>query len=411
MSRTKGRSITTNVTFTPPSKSSTFICTSSKNPRPKIARTSSDSCDGLKKLPGFVWTRPRMTASWTRRLPSTVMSLTTIGRGCWASAVVATARRVAHAQRTEKRTRPLALTGLSGSRDQPLMLCKLEGGVHGPSLTEHEVAPVDIHLDASALRDLATHDGFRQRVLDVFLDRTPELTGAVGRAVAVFHQRLLSGLGEHQRDTLLGQLLVDPADHEPNDFFDVRGRERMEDHGLVDPVQELRAEGALELFDHPVLHLLVGGLVRFLEETRGHPLADQARTQVGRHDQDGVLEVHHVPEGVTQPSVVEHLEQHVEHVRMRLLDLVEEHDRVRAPPHLLGEEAALFVADVAGRRAEQARDRELLHVLRHVHADERVLVTEEVLGQRTGKLGLSHAGRAEEDERADWALGVLEPGA
>src|SRR5262245_48610553 len=206
MSRTKGRSITTNVTLTPPSKSSTFICTSSKNPRPKIARTSSESCEGLKKVPGFVWTRPKMTASWTRRLPSTVMSLTRIGRGCcWASAAVAAARRVAHAQRTEKRTRPLALTGPSGSRDQSLMLCKLEGGVHGLSLTEYEVAPVDIHLDARALRDLAAHDGFCQRVLDVLLDRTPELTGAISRVVALFHQRLLSGLGEHERDTLLGQ--------------------------------------------------------------------------------------------------------------------------------------------------------------------------------------------------------------
>ena len=88
-----------------------------------------------------------------------------------------------------------------------------------------------------------------------------------------------------------------------------------------------------------------------------------------------------------------------------------EHHRVRAPPDLLGQEPAFFVADVAGRRAEQPGHGELLHVLRHVHADQRVLVAEQVLGQRTGQLGLAHAGRAEEHERAHRALGVLEAGA
>ena len=115
-------------------------------------------------------------------------------------------------------------------------------------------------------------------------------------------------------------------------------------------------------------------------------------------------------ERVTQPAVVQHLEQHVEHVGVRLLDLVEEHDRVRTAADLLGQEATLFVAHVAGRRAEQPRHRELLHVLRHVDANQGVLVTEQVLGQSAGKLGFSDTGRAEEDERADRPLRILEPG-
>ena len=52
-----------------------------------------------------------------------------------------------------------------------------------------------------------------------------------------------------------------------------------------------------------------------------------------------------------------------------------------------------------------------LHVLGHVDADQRVLVAEQELGQRLGQLGLADAGRAEEDERADGPLGVLEAGA
>src|SRR5262249_56296660 len=50
----------------------------------------------------------------------------------------------------------------------------------------------------------------------------------------------------------------------------------------------------------------------------------------------------------------------------------------------------------------------VFHGLRHVDGDERVLVTEEVFGERARQLRLADTGRAEEDERADRALGVLQ---
>jgi hypothetical protein len=76
---------------------------------------------------------------------------------------------------------------------------------------------------------------------------------------------------------------------------------------------------------------------------------------------------------VGEAAVVHHLQQRVEHVRVGLLDLVEQHDRVRAPADGLGQLAALFVADVAGGRADEPRDGVFLHVLGHVDADHRVL--------------------------------------
>ena len=77
----------------------------------------------------------------------------------------------------------------------------------------------------------------------------------------------------------------------------------------------------------------------------------------------------------------------------------------------LGELAALVVADVAGRRADEAGDGVPLLVLGHVDPDHRALVVEHELGERTGELGLADAGRAEEDERADRAVGILQAGA
>ncbi len=88
--------------------------------------------------------------------------------------------------------------------------------------------------------------------------------------------------------------------------------------------------------------------------------------------------------------MVHHLEQDVVDVRMRLLDFVEEHHAVGMRPHGVHEQPALFEADVAGRRANQPRDRVLLHVLAHVEADE--LVAEQD-GELLGELRLADAGR------------------
>ena len=86
-------------------------------------------------------------------------------------------------------------------------------------------------------------------------------------------------------------------------------------------------------------------------------------------------------------------------------------DLIGPPPHRFGQRAALVVADIARRRADQPRDRMLLHVFRHVDAHERVLVVEQIFRERLGQLGLADAGRAQEHERADRPVRVLQAGA
>ena len=108
---------------------------------------------------------------------------------------------------------------------------------------------------------------------------------------------------------------------------------------------------------------------------------------------------------------VHHLEQRVEHVRVGLLDLVEQHHRIRTPPHGLSQLPALVVADVSGGRTDETRDRVLLHVLGHVDPHHRVLRVEHELGERASELCLADAGRAEEQERADRAIRILQAGA
>jgi hypothetical protein len=77
----------------------------------------------------------------------------------------------------------------------------------------------------------------------------------------------------------------------------------------------------------------------------------------------------------------------------------------------LGELTALFVADVARRRADQLRHRVLLHVLGHVEANQRVVAAEQEVRERARKLRLSDARRAKEDEAAHRPVRILQPGA
>ncbi len=127
------------------------------------------------------------------------------------------------------------------------------------------------------------------------------------------------------------------------------GGQLREDHHVVDTVEELRPEVLLELLVDLRLHpVVVGGQAAAGGEADGDALGDVPGAEVRGHDDDGVLEVHHAALRVGQATVLEDLQQRVEDVDVRLLHLVEQHDGERLATHLLGELAALVVADVAG---------------------------------------------------------------
>ena len=115
-----------------------------------------------------------------------------------------------------------------------------------------------------------------------------------------------------------------------DDRAELLAGERFEDHDLVDPVQELGPE--------PLGQVL-------------------GRANVRGHDHDRVAEVDRAAMAVGQPAVVEQLQEDVEHLRMGLLDLVEQDHRVRTAPNRLGQLAALLVADVPGRRTRRGARR------------------------------------------------------
>ena len=61
-------------------------------------------------------------------------------------------------------------------------------------------------------------------------------------------------------------------------------------------------------------------------------------------------------------------------IRVCFFDLIEEQNGIRAAAHLFGELTGFIVADIAGGRTDDLRDRVLFHELRHIEADERCLL-------------------------------------
>ena len=130
------------------------------------------------------------------------------------------------------------------------------------------------------------------------------------------------------------------------------------------------------------------------------------RTEVRSQNHDHVLEIDHTTLTIGQTTIVKHLQQNIKNLRMRLLDFVKQDHRVWASTNGFGKLTALFIADVARRGADESRDRVLLAVLTHVDAHHRLLIVEQEFSQALGELGLTHTGRAQEQERAGWAVRV-----
>ena len=202
-------------------------------------------------------------------------------------------------------------------------------------------------------------------------------------------------------DIHLGKSCLQALELYPRNIGDLRLAEGMKDNDLVDPIHELRPEMGLHLGHHRDLDQ------RLLFIRVGH-LLDHVRAEVGRHHDHGVLEVDRAAMAIRHAPVVEYLQQHIEHVRMRLLDLIEQDHAIGLAAHGFGQVTTLLVADVARWRADKTRDGMALLEFGHIDANEMLLRVEQEFGERLAQLGLAHPGRPEKQERAIGSTGIGE---
>src|SRR5271169_4135762 len=86
---------------------------------------------------------------------------------------------------------------------------------------------------------------------------------------------------------------------------------------------------------------------------------------------------------------------------MRLLDFIQQDDRVRRPADTLRQLPAFFVAHIPRRGADELRNGVFFHELRHIEAYQRLLRTEQEFRETAGDFGLADARRPKEKEASD----------
>src|SRR5579883_3151238 len=155
-----------------------------------------------------------------------------------------------------------------------------------------------------------------------------QLANAVALVVAEAREAGNRIVGHFEGNPPLFQdLLPDPVDALAHDRPDLLGAQRLKDDNFVDAVQQLRAKVAAKLAQHV---LVFREAVRESIEAEATVLA--RREQVRSHDEDRVASVDRPSARIRQTTFVEDLEKQVEDLRVRLLDLVEQDDRVGMSP-------------------------------------------------------------------------------
>src|SRR5215471_14787879 len=262
----------------------------------------------------------------------------------------------------------------------------------------------------AAVLELSKQNFIGERVADFPLHNARERPRAVHGVVA-FHRQPRAGVRrEPDRNMPLRQLPLELQHELLDDALDrLRAESAKRDDG-VKAVAEFRAE---DLFDRELRLACRRPPARIIPRIPGGTLgepdalgAQLARPGVRRQYEDDVSEVRLPPGVVRQRRMVHHLQQDVVEIRMGLLDLVEQDDAVRVGAYGVDQLTALFEAHIARRRADETRDRMLLHVLAHVEARE--LVAEE---QRKllGQLRLADAGRTGEQKAARGPVWLPQP--
>ena len=100
---------------------------------------------------------------------------------------------------------------------------------------------------------------FGEGVFDVFLNGTTHGAGTVLRIVAFLHEELASGLVENEFDLLVAKAGEDLADFEIDDAGEFGLLKHVEDHDVIQAIEELWFEEFFGVFANFTLHAIVIG--------------------------------------------------------------------------------------------------------------------------------------------------------
>src|SRR6188508_827740 len=184
------------------------------------------------------------------------------------------------------------------------------------------------------------------RQLDLGLNHALQEARTVGQAIPVGDELFYGRRRYFERAPALGKGAFNPRDLVQRDRPDFVLRQGTEDDNLVDAVAELGREAALQFPGDFPLDLLDADLLRE-EAERTAQLPEALRADIRCHDHDRIAEIDALAAAVRDPSLIECLQEHIQHRGAGLFDFVQQHDGIRAVLQLVGEHAAALGADDA----------------------------------------------------------------
>ena len=201
---------------------------------------------------------------------------------------------------------------------------------------EIKVVLVAIPIDADEVAEMDLFGGQKigHGVDDVALDGTLEVTRAVALVRALLQEEITALFGNAEKELAFGgfeDALLHHGQLDIENLFELFALERVENHDLVEAVQEFGGELAARRFDGGALDFLVKvglGLVVGLDETvtAGHELGDVAATKVGGHKDDGLREVHAAIVAKGEGGFVQHAEEQLPEGVAGFFNFVEEQE-------------------------------------------------------------------------------------
>src|SRR5471032_2763160 len=208
--------------------------------------------------------------------------------------------------------RPLKRTSQRQVLD-PLALQVLEGNfLEGDTVSVDSAAGGAVHGYRVSLEEVPFEHLQRERIQHLPLTRPLERPCAVRRVEAFLHEIFLGLVRQLHVNLGLLEPLHQAPELDVDDLLQVLAAERVEEDDLVDPVQELGPE----VLTQRLVHLAPRA---FINSTAfAHRLfGDEVAAQIGRHDDDRVLEVDRPALAIRQPPIVQQLQEDVQDLRMR----------------------------------------------------------------------------------------------
>src|SRR5919108_3833761 len=172
----------------------------------------------------------------------------------------------------------------------------------------------DVHDHRIPIVELTIQHGHRQGILNQPLNRPLERPRAKGRIVTLLGEQTLGIRRYEDRNLAIGEQTLEALELKIHNFLDLFLREGPEDDDVVDAVQELGLEDAPHLGQHLRLDN---------RPITARMLENEGAADVRGHDDDRVPEIHRATLRIGEPPVIENLQQDIEHIRVRLLDLIE----------------------------------------------------------------------------------------